>query len=159
MTRVIIGFPFEHPIDCLKVQWQAKPYFKNEFEMAKHVYCKKGIIKGFYSGSLPNISRLILRNCYKYPLLVGLPEFYQRRVPNSLNNTSLLKLYTGISLAMIESIITCPIDRIKIYMMTSKYRYQNDQVTRRNVRFHELLSDSPSKFNELFRGFGPLFAR
>ncbi len=25
-----IGFPFEHPIDSMKTQWQAKPYLKNE---------------------------------------------------------------------------------------------------------------------------------
>ena len=31
VARIIIGFPLEHPIDAIKVQWQAQPHFKNEF--------------------------------------------------------------------------------------------------------------------------------
>jgi hypothetical protein len=72
MTRVIIGFPLEHPIDAIKVQWQSQPQFKNELHIIRHIYATKGM-KGFYVGSLPNLTRLIARNSYKYPLLIGLP--------------------------------------------------------------------------------------
>ena len=33
MARVLIGFPVEHPIDSIKTQWQARPHFRNEYEV------------------------------------------------------------------------------------------------------------------------------
>ena len=72
MGRVVAGFPLEHPIDAVKVQWQAQPQFKNEFSIIRHIYQTKGV-RGFYAGSLPNMTRLLVRNSYKYPLIVGLP--------------------------------------------------------------------------------------
>ena len=123
MARVCIGFPLEHPIDAIRVQWQARPHFKNEFQIAKSIYTDKGIVKGFYAGSIPNLFRLTLRNSYKYPLLVGLPDFYRKRSPAVIQkNERALKLATGFSIALIESIITCPIDRMKTYLMTSSYQ-------------------------------------
>ena len=86
---------------------------------AENIYQSKGIIKGFYAGSLPNLTRLVLRNSYKYPLLVGLPDFFRTKAPRGVHdNPSVLKFFTGFSIALIESIITCPIDRIKTYLMT-----------------------------------------
>jgi hypothetical protein len=38
ITRVICGFPFEHPIDAIKVQWQSQPQFKNEYQIISHIY-------------------------------------------------------------------------------------------------------------------------
>ena len=81
MGRVLVGFPLEHPLDALRVQWQAKPHYRNEYQIAKSIYESKGVVKGFYAGSLPNLARLMLRNSYKYPLLVGLPDFYKKRLP------------------------------------------------------------------------------
>lgn len=68
---------------------------------------------------MPNLTRLILRNSYKYPLLVGLPEFYKSKLPLMINqNNTILNILTGVSVALLESIITCPIERTKIFMMT-----------------------------------------
>ena len=77
VARIIIGFPLEHPIDAIKVQWQAQPHFKNEFQIIQHIYAQKGF-RGMYVGAVPNLTRLIIRNIYKYPLLIGLPDFYKR---------------------------------------------------------------------------------
>jgi hypothetical protein len=63
--------------------------------------------------------RLVCRNSYKYPLLIGLPEFYKNNLPAFMkDNDMLLKLATGLSIATIETIITCPIERTKVYFMT-----------------------------------------
>ena len=72
VVRVTIGFPIEHPIDSIKTQWQAKPYLKNEIQIIKHIYRQKGW-RGFYAGSVPNYTRCLVRNSYKYPLMIGLP--------------------------------------------------------------------------------------
>lgn len=78
-------------------------------------------MKGFYAGSLPNLTRLICRNSYKYPLLIGLPEWYKTNLPAFMqDNDALLKLATGLSIATIEATITCPIERTKVYFMTQK---------------------------------------
>lgn len=85
----------------------------------KDIYQNKGI-KGFYAGSLPNLTRVLVKNSYRYPLMVGLPKFYNNNLPESINNNKfLLKLLTGSSIALVESIITCPIERIKVYFMTT----------------------------------------
>ena len=79
VMRVSIGFPIEHPIDSIKTQWQAKPYHKNELQIIQHIYYDKGL-KGFYAGSVPNYTRCIVRNSYKYPLLIGLPQTFKKTI-------------------------------------------------------------------------------
>ena len=114
--RTICGFPLEHPCEAVKTQWQAKAYLKNEVEIVREIYNIKGW-SGFYVGSAPNLARCLVRNCYKYPLLVGLPRFYEEKL--SISGAS-LKLLTGFSLALGESIISCPLERAKVYFMTTK---------------------------------------
>lgn len=84
-------------------------------------------MKGFYAGALPNICRCLLKNTYRYPLMVGLPTFYNGYLPPSIReNKNLLRLLTGTSIAMIEATLTCPIERLKVYFMTT-----NDKVSYR----------------------------
>lgn len=65
------------------------------------------------------MTRLVTRNIYKYPLLVGLPDLCKQVAPGcAQDRPSLMKFMTGFSIAMIESLITCPIDRTKVYLMT-----------------------------------------
>ena len=33
--RSIVGFPFEHPLDSMKTQWQTQPHMKNEYYVYK----------------------------------------------------------------------------------------------------------------------------
>lgn len=85
----------------------------------RHVVATKGIIRGLYAGALPNITRLITRNTYKYPLIVGLPEIQRNKMPGLVReNPALAKLITGTSVALLESLITCPLDRLKVHLMT-----------------------------------------
>lgn len=51
--------------------------------------------------------------------MVGLPSFYKSYLPDSIKeHKSLLKLMTGCSIAFVEAIITCPIERLKVFFMT-----------------------------------------
>ena len=50
--------------------------------MAREIYITKGVWNGFYAGSIPNLARCLLKNTYRYPLMVGLPTFYSETLPN-----------------------------------------------------------------------------
>jgi hypothetical protein len=116
ILRGIVGFPIEQPLESIKTQWQAKPIHKHEFAVVKDIYTRKGI-KGFYAGSLPNFTRMFLKNIYRYPLMISLPHFYEQRLVG-VENRKTSKLLAGFSIALIESLITCPIERAKVYFMT-----------------------------------------
>jgi hypothetical protein len=141
---VTLGFPIEHPIDSIKTQWQAKPYLKNELQIVKYIYNEKGW-RGFYAGALPNLTRCIVRNSYKYPLLIMLPEQF-----NIIENPHTRKYLTGLTIAFVEATITCPLERLKVYFMTSS-QSQSYRSFFNSIR--------QNAFRELFRGFTPLFMR
>ena len=84
LIRTCLGFPLEHPFDSIKTQWQAKPHYRHEFAIAKDIYARKGVWQGFYAGSLPNLTRCLLKNTYRYPLMVALPNFYKDVLPPSI---------------------------------------------------------------------------
>jgi len=83
------------------------------------IYKEKGI-RGFYAGALPNMTRCLIKNSYRYPLLVGLPSFYKEHLPHAFKEyQALSKLLTGCSIAFFEAVILCPIERLKVYFMTT----------------------------------------
>ena len=72
-----------------------------------------------YAGSVPNLTRCILKNTYRYPLMVGLPAFYSDTLPKEMReDKKILKLFTGLSIAVIETTILCPVERVKVHFMT-----------------------------------------
>lgn len=84
IARGLVFFPVEQPVESLKVQWQAKPVSSNEFRLAAKIYREKGLKLGFYSGSLPNLGRIMVKSVYRYPIMIGLPKFYQQVSPKSM---------------------------------------------------------------------------
>jgi hypothetical protein len=52
--------------------------------------------------------------------MVGLPQFYNNNLPDKIReNNKFLKLLTGASIGLVEATLTCPIERIKVYFMTT----------------------------------------
>ena len=86
--------------------------------MVRDICARKGI-KGFYAGSLPNFTRMFLKNIYRYPLMISLPHFFEQRLVGAENRKT-SKLLAGFSIALIESFITCPIERAKVFFMTEE---------------------------------------
>lgn len=67
------------------------------------------------------MTRCLLKNTYRYPLMVGLPNFYKDVLPSSVqDNKQVLKLLTGLSIGLLESIILCPVERVKVHFMTQR---------------------------------------
>ena len=67
----------------------------------------------------------------------------------------MLKLATGFSVALMEAMITCPVERTKVFIMTQ--RSNTNQSSYKLFLNHILRNKSNTQ--ELFRGFGPLFLR
>ena len=59
-------------------------------------------------------------------------------------------------LAFIEALVTCPLDRLKVHLMTQS---RHNGTSAYSVFWSELKSTKLSYVHEIFRGFGPLFAR
>lgn len=52
--------------------------------------------------------------------MVGLPNFYKTKLPASIReHKKMLKMMTGSSIALVEAILTCPIERLKVFFMTN----------------------------------------
>jgi hypothetical protein len=71
--------------------------------------------------------RGLMKNSYRYPLMVGLPGFYKSHLPDSFKEHKYIaKLLTGCSIALIEATLTCPVERLKVFFMTT-----NEKITYR----------------------------
>ena len=116
--------------------------------MVREIYSKKGV-RGFYAGSLPNFTRMFLKNVYRYPLMISLPHFFEQRLVGAENRKT-SKLLAGFSIALFESFVTCPIERAKVFFMT-------EEVSSRGGTKRLLSQGGLGK--ELFRGFVPLLTR
>jgi hypothetical protein len=154
VLRGVVGFPLEQPLESIKTQWQAKPGHKNELTIAREIYQGKGFIKGFFSGSLPNLARVMFKNVYRYPLMIGLPNFYETHLPESVRkNKKTQKLCTGVSIAVIEGMLLCPFERLKTYFMTVHAS------TGQKETFRSYYNQSGNLLADLYRGVGSLIAR
>ncbi len=85
--------------------------------------------------------------------MISLPHFYEQKVVGP-ENRKLSKLLAGFSIALIESFITCPIERAKVFFMTEEVAQRGG--TKRLLA----LKNAPGGLvKELFRGFFPLLTR
>ena len=50
-------------------------------------------------------------------MMILIPTFFQQRLPS--HSRLLSKVLTGITIALFESLIICPLERLKIYRMTN----------------------------------------
>jgi hypothetical protein len=123
VSRGLAGFPIEQPLESVKTQWQANPAIKNEIQITKKIYTQKGI-QGFYAGSLPNIARVVLKNLYRFPLMVNTPWLIEKYVPVAAKDRRLSKGLTGVTISAFEAAILCPVERIKTFMMTRESKLQ-----------------------------------
>jgi hypothetical protein len=116
LMRGLVGFPLEQPFEAIKTQWQADPKHRNEWQIFKHIIEKKGLYRGFYAGSLPNLGRILIKQVYRYPLMIALPPFFEEKLKTS--NLEVTKAVSGLTIALIESFILCPFERLKVFLMT-----------------------------------------
>lgn len=115
VARGVAGLPLEHPWDVIKTRWQAKPQFTSSWAVAKDVMEQKGW-RGFYSGILPNGFRMGFKQAYRWPMMIFLPGIYEGLFPDDSYKR---KIATGLTIANLEVGIISPLERLKVWLMTS----------------------------------------
>ena len=148
--RGITGFSLEHPFDCVKTCWQAEPHLSSAKKVARHNYEKKGVL-GFYAGAIPNGTRMVIKQAYRFPMMMAFPKFYRERLPENVKRNApfVEDALTGISIATLESGIITPLERMKVVIMTS------EKMKRSLVQFIA----RPHLFQEAYRGFSASYLR
>lgn len=117
MLRGGASFLMEHPLDVVKTCWQANPHILSWKELAQSIYSQKGW-RGFYAGCVPNTLRVVLKHAYRTPLLLLCHyivfSFWQQEAP----------ILVGLFIAFLEVGIIQPLERLKVWIMTSPYKSQ-----------------------------------
>ncbi len=113
MLRGATSLIIEHPLDVIKTYWQAYPSRAGVISVAKEIRNLKGW-GGFYSGAVPNIIRVMLKQAYRYPLMIALPAVFGLLT----NSITLISISTGLSIALLEVGIITPLERLKVWLMT-----------------------------------------
>jgi len=167
VTRGAIGLIWEHPLDSIKTQWQTNIHVIKSSKIITYIYKEKGIL-GFYRGFLPNLIRQSSKNMYRWPLMIYLPKYFKKCNEYFLRNTSfnrcsmrrintdaICKIQTGISIANIETLFICPLERLKVFFMTHNIK------DNKNYSFlkHFYLTNKGNLIKQLFIGLEPSLIR
>lgn len=153
LVRAVAGLPLEHPFDSVKSRMQAEINRKISFvDMTKEIYKTQGVFKGFYAGFIPNAMRGIVKQVYRWPLMLVLPRFYASIISQELQQkySSISKISTGLTLAAIDTFIVCPFERLKVCLQT-----KTNDLSLRNF----LKEKNQQLLRSLFRGLNSLFYR
>lgn len=102
--------PLEHPFDLLKTKLQSES--KQQFSLKKYIYSlyQQKNLRSLYAGYSMNCLRITLREFYRWPLYL----FLNSRFNQQVSNAYLSKALTGMSIALIDVMILCPVERIKV---------------------------------------------
>ncbi|CAF4382879.1 unnamed protein product [Rotaria sp. Silwood2] len=154
-SRTLGGLPFEHPLDTIRTRWQANPtYSHNALLVARELYKSKGFL-GFYSGAIPNTTRRAIKQTYRWPMMLFFPSFYRNYVlPDRIQQQypRLPKILTGMSIANFEILVINPLERLKVWLMTSPTRISV-------LEFFRRCADGRDIARELYRGISAAFYR
>ena len=110
------ALPFEHPLDCLKTNMQALPNNHSALAMTKQIYRTNGLA-GFYRGYVPNTLRVVLKQIYRWPMMLFIPLGLDSL--NLFKRSEMNKMVTALVIAHFECFIITPLERIKVWLMTS----------------------------------------
>lgn len=153
VSRTLGGLPIEHPLDTIRTRWQANPNVSlNTLSVIREIYTSKGIL-GFYSGVIPNTTRRAIKQIYRWPMMLFFPNFYREHILSDRiqqNYPRLPKILTGLSIANFEIIVINPLERLKVWLMTSPNR----------ISILEFFKQSKNNIiTELYRGTSAVFWR
>lgn len=151
LIRGVFGL-VEHPLDLIKTRMQAEKKTKPVWQVCKDIYREKGFFGGYTAGIIPNGVRMTLKHMYRYPLMLKIPSFFKKNIPPGFQAKypDAEVLATALSIASIETLIICPLERCKVFLMTS-----GSQINSARTFLH-LCS---SQYSELFRGMQAVWAR
>lgn len=117
-----VSLLIEHPFDTIKTRRQANYAEGSILGVTNRIVELQGV-RGLYSGFIPNGVRLMGKQAYRWPMMLAFPQFFKTSLPESLQNSypSSIKLATALSIAHLETFIICPLERLKVYLMTAEH--------------------------------------
>jgi len=159
VSRGVIGLVWEHPLDSIKTQWQTNGHVVKSVEMINYIYKEKGIL-GFYRGFIPNLIRQSCKNAYRWPLMLYLPQFFKKFNESifknkKINSDSFCKIQTGFTIANLETLFICPLERLKVFFMT------HAAIENKHYSFlkHFYVLNKGKMLSQLFKGLEPSVLR
>lgn len=81
--------------------------------------------------------------------MIKVPNLIEQYVPIARRDRKVAKALTGVTISAVEAFILCPVERVKVFMMT---RSTQESVYSRLTSNHNLVK-------ELYKGYLPLFTR
>ncbi len=146
--RSIAGFPFEHPLELMKVTAQAAPMLSNRQVLASIVK-ERGIL-GFTNTVLTNFPQRVLRESVRWPVINYMHEQLITRFPKTLTKEGTgSKVLTGLSVVTFDSLVILSIEQLIAYRVKEKARY--------TAFFHSRFSQEG--ISSLYRGIQVNFLR
>uniref|UniRef100_A0A0G4HLB8 Mitochondrial carrier protein n=1 Tax=Chromera velia CCMP2878 TaxID=1169474 RepID=A0A0G4HLB8_9ALVE len=138
--RGLARLPLEHPFDRVRTLWQRHPHLTSVWQVSalmrkgggqalnnlKEKGQKQkmafGGLWGLYAGAVPNAARLALKEVYRWPMMLALPPlytglFFSHKAGADKDHAG-AKTLAGFTVASVEAFILCPIERMKVVLMT-----------------------------------------
>ncbi|CAD8044461.1 unnamed protein product [Paramecium primaurelia] len=134
VSRAILGLPMDHFFDRFKTLIQASQN-SNFKQLFLESYYRNGIFRGIFAGFSSQISIQLFKQYYRWPMMIFIPKFYMEVLPTKIKESApaLHKGLAGITIALFESLVTCPFERVKCQLMTQqqsksvlKYMWEHD---------------------------------
>ena len=148
----LLALPLDHPLETLRIRCQASPTATSPIAIAKKIYHSQGLV-GFYAGVSVNAVRAAIKPMYQYPMMLTVPKYFRETLPTSIQTRypSSVPAVAGLAIASFEACVVSPLERLKIYLMTSKNTMHQIRVFAHENRGKIIA--------ELFRGFTAVYAR
>ena len=152
-SQMFIVFALTHPLDLLKTRMQADIQHKlTGIHHTKAIYSQSGLA-GFYKAGVPNFTRALIKEMYRSSLRGFFNKLYADSLPHTLKQSypDLKNLLTGITMSTADTLIASPLERIKVWLMTSNERKPSMlQFFKRNETASALASNLFSGLNATF---------
>lgn len=122
VMRCIAGFPFEHPLELMKITAQANPKHTS-WQIIRGIVKERGVF-GFSDTLLTNFPRRVLREAVRWPVIGYTHEQLIRKFPETFTREGTnAKVVTGIFVALFDSLVILPLEQLMAYRVKERERY------------------------------------
>ncbi|MEC7839072.1 MAG: MC/SLC25 family protein [Chlamydiota bacterium] len=120
--RSTTAFPFEHPLELVKLTCQATPTTPT-FQVVKNIFKNEGML-GFSKTILTNFPRRVLKEAVRWPVIGYTHQQITKLFPNTFPaEGTASKLFTGASVALFDSAIILPLEQLMAFKVKERKKY------------------------------------
>jgi len=112
--RAVLALPLEHPFEYLKTRKQNQPHLSARTLLLSDL--RNFGFSQLYRGASVNLVKEAVRSFYRLPAMVTLPILIEERFSLSYTKANAA---AGLLIALAESCLLCPLERLKVWLITS----------------------------------------